>query len=158
MERDKKGKFVKGHKQSNTGRTHFTTERMSGDKNPAKRPEIRLKISLASIGRKISPLQGFQKGKKHWNWKGGATSKDKLLRLSKDFKHWREDVFKGDNYTCWICEDRGGNGHKVILHPHHLKGFAEYPKLRFKVSNGMTLCDFCHKTYTDFGVNKRFTA
>lgn len=62
-------------------------------------------------------------------------------------KKWKKDVYRYDNYTCWICGEKGGK-----LNAHHLKSWAKYPKLRYKISNGVTLCKFCHKTYTDFGI------
>jgi hypothetical protein len=88
-------------------------------------------------------------GKDNPQWKDGVTPVNKLLRGSSEFKKWREEVFEYDDYTCWICELTGR------LHPHHLKSFSNYPALRFVKSNGLTLCEFCHKTYTDFGVQKQ---
>lgn len=89
---------------------------------------------------------GFQKGKNNPNWKGGYyKGKDK-----RRWREWRKTVFERDNYTCQVCEHRGNE-----LHPHHLKKWSDYLKLRYKVNNGMTLCKFCHKTYTKFGNNKK---
>lgn len=90
-------------------------------------------------------------GEKCHFWKGGTTKTNLLIRKQREHRVWRKEVFEYDNYTCWICEDRNGNGHGVILNPHHLKKFSDYPKLRFEVNNGLTLCEFCHRTYTDFG-------
>lgn len=126
------------------------------------------KISKAKKGKKILSQCGFQKGHPNYlihhtekvrrklsknhkgekgsNWIDGRTPKNKRLRRGIKFKLWREFVFQYDNWTCWICEERGGK-----LHPHHLKSFSKYPKLRFKKSNGLTLCEFCHKTYTNYG-------
>ena len=47
---------------------------------------------------------------------------------------------KRDNWTCVLCGKRGGT-----LEVDHIKQFAYYPELRFKVSNGRTLCKDCHK-------------
>lgn len=85
------------------------------------------------------------KGSKNPNWKGGITPERQTIRESLEYKNWRLDVLKRDYYICWICEKKG-----VILHVHHLKKFSDYSKLRFKISNGLTLCIFCHKTYTQF--------
>jgi len=102
----------------------------------------KLKISLAHKGK-------HQK-EKNCSWKGGITPINKLIRNSKGFKEWREKIYKRENYTCWICKEKG-----CKLNAHHLKGFAKYPKLRFEVNNGIILCEFCHRTYTEFGGFKK---
>lgn len=93
--------------------------------------ETKQKLSLALKGKYIGPLNK--------NWKGGKSGENKLIRMSYQFREWREEVFNRDNHTCQLCNVRGG-----ILHPHHIKGFAEYEDLRFEVSNGITLCKGCH--------------
>ena len=72
---------------------------------------------------------------------------DRLARYSKEAKEWREKVFARDNWTCQICGTRGG----VRLEADHIKPFAYFPKLRYEVLNGRTLCRKCHdKTKMDF--------
>ena len=83
-------------------------------------------------------------------WKGGISPLYRRIRGSRQYKQWRKLVFQKNNYTCWICNEVGGE-----LHPHHLKRFSEYPELRFNVNNGLTLCDFCHRTYTEFGQKRK---
>lgn len=51
---------------------------------------------------------------------------------------WRTTVFARDNYTCQKC------GAKGYIEPHHIKGWSKYPKLRYEVKNGITLCKDCH--------------
>ncbi len=67
--------------------------------------------------------------------------KDKLnkLRKSERYKKWRLDVFRRDNFTCVRC-----NIHGKYINAHHIKSFYKYKKLRFTVSNGVTLCRDCH--------------
>ncbi len=67
------------------------------------------------------------------------------IRKSLIYRLWRDSVFKRDNYTCQKCNARNGNGFEVYLEAHHIKSYTKYPKLRFKLSNGVTLCRPCHK-------------
>ena len=158
-------RFKKGHKKGMTGKHHSkeTKKKVSehnarywlGKKRPPHSQETKEKISLAKKGTRHSKkakekIGKANKGNKSHFWKGGLTPKNKLIRNSSRFKQWRKLVFKRDNWTCWICREKG-----VILHPHHLKSFSKYPKLRFKVSNGLTLCNFCHRIYTNFGIKER---
>ncbi len=62
-----------------------------------------------------------------------------LIRASKEYRDWRKAVYKRDNYTCQKCNLMGGK-----LHAHHIKSFHNYPKLRFDINNGITLCEDCH--------------
>lgn len=77
------------------------------------------------------------KGELHWNWKGGL-SRDK--HYSYKAKKWRSDVFERDNWTCQTCGTRG-----CYLEAHHIKSWSKFPELRYKIDNGITLCNECHK-------------
>ncbi len=90
------------------------------------------------------------------NYKAILTYREKLLqklinplknpnrlqpdRNSREYKEWRKAVLERDNYTCAECHEIGG-----CLHAHHIKAWADYPELRFELSNGVTLCKECHK-------------
>ena len=129
--------------------------------------EARRKIGLAmrghpawNKGKKLSKetkrkMSEWQKGEKHYNWKGGITPINKKIRKSLDYKLWRKAVFERDNYTCIWCNMRSGKGVKIILHADHIKPFALFPELRFAIDNGRTLCIDCHKT-TDTYLSKIF--
>ncbi len=62
------------------------------------------------------------------------------IRNSVEYKKWRDAVFERDDYTCQHCHQHGGK-----LNAHHIKPFSEFPQLRLEVSNGITLCEKCHK-------------
>jgi len=141
------------------------SKRMKGDKNPMKNPESLKKMRGKQIGNKyalghklseeskkkisetlkrkhksgelISPFAKIpaRYGKEAPNWKGGKTK----LRLTTKHKEWHKAVLESDNFICQLCKKKGGK-----LHAHHLKKWIRYPKSRFDIHNGITLCKECH--------------
>jgi hypothetical protein len=91
------------------------------------------------------------KGDGHPRWNPNLSEQDRIDRRTKEHDAWRELVFKRDNYTCVCCGDTTGGK----LEAHHKKSYKDYPKLRYDVANGATVCK-CHKEfhkifgYTDF--------
>ena len=61
-------------------------------------------------------------------------------RSSHEYRIWRLSVYERDDFTCQECGQRGGK-----LNAHHIKPWATTPDLRFDTSNGVTLCEDCHK-------------
>lgn len=80
------------------------------------------------------------KKERNANWKGGVAVKTRGIRFSAEYKMWRKEVFKRDNWTCVKCGARS-----TYLNAHHVKSFSKHPELRLDVSNGITLCCQCHK-------------
>lgn len=78
-----------------------------------------------------------------WVWssktKGNPWEQIQDYRSVKAYKDWRTQVFKRDAYTCQHC---GTSNHD--LNAHHIKKYHEFPKLRYTVTNGLTLCKKCH--------------
>lgn len=85
------------------------------------------------------------------NWQGGITPINTKIRNSKRYARWRKKVFERDKYKCVLCGYDKGH----IIEADHIKAFAHYPKLRFSLSNGRTLCKPCHKkTENYFGKSR----
>lgn len=57
-----------------------------------------------------------------------------------EYKTWRKAVLKRDKRTCQMP----GCKSKRRLQVHHIMTWAHAPRLRFEVSNGITLCRKCH--------------
>ncbi len=93
------------------------------------------------------------RGDKAPNYKDGNCNDRQLLRASLEYKFWRKAIFKRDNYTCVMC----GNPSKGDIEADHIKSFAMFPELRFKLSNGRTLCSVCHKLTDNYGYRKGVT-
>lgn len=62
-------------------------------------------------------------------------------RRCNEYKAWRRAVFERDDFTCQTCGKRG-----IKLNAHHKKSYAYYPEGRYDISNGITLCEACHKS------------
>lgn len=128
-------RFTEEHKNNISkalkGRT-FSEETIEKLRNHKHTLETRLKMSLAKRGDKAP------------NWQGGISTENNRIRHSIEFKEWRKAVFVRDNFTCQKCGAKNSAGHPIIIHPHHIKSFAEYKELRFELSNGITLCSDCH--------------
>ena len=91
-----------------------------------------------------------QSGASSHLWQGGKTDEAARVRNHPLYKEWRQRVFSRDDFTCQCClrtsASLEGDG-KQGLTAHHIIGFADDPKLRLKVSNGVTLCWQCHRDY-----------
>lgn len=138
--------------------------RLARLKNPSnfwkgkKRPEVKSwlhtpKVIASRTGFKQSlefrkRLSRERKGANGSNWRGGITPKNLLIRKSMKYKIWRTLVFERDDYTCQHCKQRGGE-----LNADHIKPFAFFPKLRFELTNGRTLCVDCHRKTDTWGKN-----
>lgn len=61
-------------------------------------------------------------------------------RHSKEYAQWRSSIFERDLYTCQFCDDRA-----CKLNAHHIVRWVDSIELRFELSNGITLCEDCHK-------------
>ena len=49
-------------------------------------------------------------------------------------------IYERDNFTCQMCWEKGGR-----LNSHHIIPYNDSKKLRFEVTNGITLCIKCHR-------------
>lgn len=100
--------------------TYYAKKGVFGVKEGQKRPEI--------------------SGPNHPRWNGGYAAERARDGCSmKKYRDWRQDVFDRDDYTCFLCGDRGGR-----LNAHHVLAWAKHKDTQYDVSNGMTLCYPCH--------------
>lgn len=66
----------------------------------------------------------------------------KRPKQPKTYIDWHNRVLERDLFTCQRCKK---NHHQIKVETHHIKSYINYPELRLEVSNGMTLCENCHK-------------
>lgn len=127
-----------------------TKEKMSeSQKGKIVSEETRIKLSKISKGKKLSEetkekIRDYQVKK----WEGVERKKYKRyihLTNTYEYREWRSNVFQRDNWTCQTCGMRSKAGEPIYLEAHHIKSWAKYPKLRYEINNGITLCRECHK-------------
>jgi 5-methylcytosine-specific restriction endonuclease McrA len=116
-----------------------------------RRPDIGPKIAAKLRGRRMPEERRLAysirfRGAANPAWKGGVTPKNKRIRNSNRYAQWRRAVFERDDYKCQQCFARG-----VRLQADHIKPFADFPKLRFVIENGRTLCESCHRKTPTWG-------
>lgn len=84
------------------------------------------------------------RGATHPSYKPHLTEEHRIKRRSLWANHeWSRAVKERDHFTCQVCrDDRGGN-----LVSHHINSYNKFPELRLLISNGITLCENCHKNF-----------
>jgi len=80
-------------------------------------------------------MKGKYTGKNSYNWKGGCTPWRESLYSSNAYKNWRTAVFKRDNYTCMMCDNKRSG----YIQAHHIKPVREHKNdlLIFDINNGI---------------------
>jgi len=162
IERDNKGRFVKGGTKNPKA---YTWKKGEPQLKKANRKGLNKKNnkSILRQSEKIKELHTkgkynnsynynlpYKEKEKHWNWNGGVTPINEKIRKSKEYNLWRKAVFERDNWTCIWCGQVGGK-----LNADHIKPFSLFPELRFAIDNGRTLCISCHRKTDTYGGNSK---
>ena len=102
------------------------------------------KIGLAIKGER-NGMYG-KTGKLSPRWNPNKTSKDKLESRgrfqSKEAQRWSKKIKVIFDFMCQKCFERGGR-----LVSHHIESWHSNVKLRLDLSNGICLCENCHKEF-----------
>ncbi|MFH1625261.1 MAG: HNH endonuclease [Pseudomonadota bacterium] len=135
----------KGRKMPESAKIRIS-QSLSGRKMYQMTDEIRDKIRRANIGKKriFKNLEETKKRmsiaqRKIWD-KKGRNPQNRSKHVTHEYVLWRMEIFNRDNFTCMSCERVGG-----ILNAHHIKEWINFPELRYEITNGITLCEECHK-------------
>jgi len=124
------------------------------------------KVSKTLSGRSTE----YNKGDKHYRWKGGITELTALIRNLIENREWKRQVFQRDNWTCRECNIKYTKQTPVYMEAHHRRAFSllmqdflkEYSQFSptedketltrlattykpfWEIENGITLCEDCH--------------
>jgi len=125
------GSFKKGHKLGLGRKASDKAKENMSNAHKGKHPSLEARLKQGES------LRGRFVGEKNPAWKGGV-SRDKH-NGDFNYRNWRNNVFKRDNYICCFCHRVGGK-----LEAHHIKPWAKFVELRLDINNGITLCLDCH--------------
>lgn len=127
-------------------------------------PNTKIKMSESHKGKKLTQEHRAKIGLKkenNPNWQGGKTPINFQIRNCTKNKEWKKIILERDNYTCALCNKRGG----IDLHVDHypttfsvilnnliteqgienaLDKAQSYSDF-WDTNNGRTLCISCHK-------------
>jgi 5-methylcytosine-specific restriction endonuclease McrA len=89
---------------------------------------------------------GKRSGEKHYNYNPNLTDEERKSNDTRvhiaEYRKWRKEVYKRDNYICQKCLIKSR-----YLNAHHIENWASNRELRYKNSNGITLCKLCHNEF-----------
>lgn len=89
----------------------------------------------------LNEIIKYKYTKRNWNKRN-----DDVRIKEKEYKEFRKQILKRDNYTCQSC------GSKYRLQVHHIKSRKEFPELIMDKDNCITLCISCHSKTENFFV------
>lgn len=136
--------FARGHKHTEEWK-QAQSERLKGNTNGFKvgKPSPRKGTKATKPAWNKGMTFPERRGLNHPNWKTDRTTVvGRHARKSHDpeVKQWRRDVWERDGFVCRYkdadCQGR--------IEAHHILRWADFPELRYDVSNGITLCHYHH--------------
>lgn len=91
-----------------------------------------------------NPMYGIHRyGEENPNYNPNLTDEDRIAReFQNGYKEWKNEVKRLAHYTCDCCgSDESG------LHSHHLDSYNWCKERRLDLTNGVCLCEDCHKEF-----------
>ncbi|MEK6897613.1 MAG: hypothetical protein AABW93_03730 [Nanoarchaeota archaeon] len=139
----KKWKLKKTRKKWSKEATRKRTERLRkfwSEMGLDRRLEIGRKTGEARRGQKFSEERRLKiSGPNSVHWNPDREAMKKNQRNDPEYQQWVKAVKKRDK-KCRL-KDKNCYGYKVV---HHIKPWRDYPELRYKLLNGIKLCQFHH--------------
>lgn len=85
-------------------------------------------------------------GTNHYKYNPNLTDEERMYNDTRtdkaEYRRWRKEIFKKDNYTCQKCFTRG-----CLLNAHHIRNWIDNIDERYEISNGITFCKVCHDEF-----------
>ena len=82
-------------------------------------------------------------GENHYKYNPEISEDERLIKRNyPEYREWAKNVKERDNYTCQKCNQVG---YKLVSH--HIEGYRDNEEKRLDITNGITLCDCCHRHF-----------
>jgi len=76
-------------------------------------------------------------------WNPNITDEERIQkRHYYEYSQWTKSVYERDDYVCRCCGQIGGK-----LNAHHIYNYSQNKDLRTDLSNGVVLCEICHREF-----------
>lgn len=85
-------------------------------------------------------IENIPRGENHYRWIKDRSKISKNRGDDVQGKRWMFIIKRRDNWKCKL-RNRYCSGR---MEAHHILGWTEYPKFRYVISNGITLCHYHH--------------
>lgn len=85
-----------------------------------------------------------KRGKEHYKYNENLTDEERFFdrKSKKEYRDWRQSVYKLYNFSCDICGSKSSKKNKIVAH--HLESYDVNIDLRYDISNGVAMCSCCH--------------
>lgn len=86
-------------------------------------------------------------GKEHYRYNENLSDEDRAIdrKSKKEYRDWRSSVYKKHMFTCDVCGCSKSKYNKIVAH--HLESYDVNESLRYDISNGVALCESCHRDF-----------
>lgn len=109
-----------------------------------------LRLSPKQISSKLNlPIQAVYKTISRVKRDSYGKTTETLVYKTTKYQEWRSLVLSRDLYKCVNCGTAGNKNNPLQVD--HIKPRSLFPELALTVSNGRTLCLFCHRKTDTFG-------
>lgn len=133
----------KGYKHSLEAKQKMSLSRL-GDNN-----HFHNKIHSIDSRKKMSESRKKflkESGQKPWNYiEDRSKLAKRQIRNDSAYIEWRSSVLKRDNWKCQLANEKCEG--KIVVH--HIFPWHQFPTLRYKLANGITLCHIHHPRKRD---------
>ena len=88
-----------------------------------------------------------KRGEDHYRYNKNLSDEERYSdrKSKKEYRYWRSSVYAAYNFTCDVCGHKSSKDNKIVAH--HIESYDINEDLRYDISNGVALCESCHRGF-----------